>query len=131
MLALGQQFVAELYGCDPATLDDAAAIEASLVRAAEAAGATVLGKLLHRYKPQGVSGVVVIAESHLAIHTWPEFGYAAVDLFTCGEGLHPARCFEVLKESLRAGSSSVTEIQRGLLAGTGRRATASGASYQP
>ena len=78
-------------------------------------GATVLGESFHPFQPQGVSGVVVIAESHLSIHTWPEYGYAAVDIFTCGTSVQPEKAVEVLIEKLGAKDHSLTEIQRGLL----------------
>lgn len=88
MRALGTQIVADLYDCDSAVLDDLPRIEAAMVEAAERSGAHIVTRCFHRFSPHGVSGVVVIAESHLAIHTWPEHGYAAVDLFTCGETLN-------------------------------------------
>jgi S-adenosylmethionine decarboxylase proenzyme len=81
---LARQLTLDLYDCTPACLNDLDFVRAALQNAAHAIGATVVQTVLHRFSPQGVSGVVVIAESHLAIHTWPEHGYAAVDLFTCG-----------------------------------------------
>lgn len=88
-LALGVQILADLYQCDPAVLNDPALIQAAMIEAARRSGATIVADCFHRFSPHGVSGVVVIAESHLAIHTWPEHGYAAVDLFTCGATLRP------------------------------------------
>lgn len=87
-----------------------------MVSAAIDCGAVVLGESFHRFSPQGVSGVVVIAESHLSIHTWPEYGYAAVDIFTCGNTVNPEKAAEVLIEKLGAENPSLMEIQRGLLA---------------
>lgn len=115
MRALGQQLLVELYHCDHAILNDVDLIEAHMLQAAEVAGATIVEKTFHHFSPHGVSGVVVIAESHLAIHTWPEYGYAAVDLFTCGDTIMPDPCFEYLKEALKAESYSVTEMKRGIL----------------
>jgi len=69
--------------------------------------------VFHLFNPHGISGVVVIAESHLAVHTWPEYGYSAVDIFTCGEEVDPWRAFHYLKERLRAGSTSTVEVHRG------------------
>ncbi len=66
-------------------------------QAAEEAGATIVDSSFHRFLPHGISGVVVIAESHLAIHTWPEYGYAAIDLFTCGDEVNPWKAFEFLR----------------------------------
>ena len=84
MRALGRHVLAEFYGCSPEILNDIVKIEKLMVDAALEAGAEVKEVIFHQFSPQGVSGVVVISESHLAIHTWPEFGYAAIDVFTCG-----------------------------------------------
>jgi S-adenosylmethionine decarboxylase proenzyme len=83
--------------------------------AARRCGATIVEKVFHTFNPHGISGVVVIAESHLAIHTWPEYGYAAVDLFTCGDDINPELAFEYLEARLQAGSYTVMEMRRGLL----------------
>jgi S-adenosylmethionine decarboxylase proenzyme len=85
--SLGSQLLLDLYDCDPVRLDDVEWVRSSMLDAAAAAGATVVESVFHRFSPWGVSGVVVISESHLAIHTWPEKGYAAVDVFTCGSEL--------------------------------------------
>lgn len=119
MRALGQQLLVELYNCDPDVLNDVNAIENHMEQAAEAAGATIVEKTFHHFSPHGVSGVVVIAESHLAIHTWPEYGYAAVDLFTCGSTILPEPCFEYLKAALKSTNYSVTEMKRGILSNVG------------
>jgi S-adenosylmethionine decarboxylase len=110
---LGRQVVAEFYACDPTILHDVDALRCHLLAAAERIGARVLGETFHRFASGGVSGTLVIAESHLSIHTWPEEGYAAVDLFTCG-GLDPRRGFESLGVALRAATGRMQEIVRGL-----------------
>ncbi|BAT70924.1 S-adenosylmethionine decarboxylase [Thermosulfidibacter takaii ABI70S6] len=115
MKRLGRHLLVEFYGCDPDALNDVRGIEECMVRAAEEAGATVVKSVFHLFNPHGVSGVVVIAESHLAIHTWPEYGYAAVDLFTCGETVDPWIAFEHLKEKLGAENMFTMEISRGQL----------------
>ena len=97
-------------------MNDVARIESSMVAAAEKAGATVINSTFHHFSPYGVSGVVVIQESHLAIHTWPEYGYAAVDLFTCGDSVDPWISFDHLKEAFGAGNYSALEMRRGSLA---------------
>jgi S-adenosylmethionine decarboxylase len=81
---LGKHVIAELYGCNSGFLDDESYLETALIRAAKVSGATVLDSMFRRFHPQGVTGVVLLAESHISIHTWPEKGYAAVDVFTCG-----------------------------------------------
>lgn len=110
----------EYYQCDSVVLNDRDRIAAAMVEAANLAGATVVEEVFHLFNPHGVSGVVVIAESHLSIHTWPEYGYAAVDLFTCGDEIRPEKAFEHLKRILKAGSVSVMELKRGVLEVQGR-----------
>ncbi len=102
----------ELHGCPPSILDDPARIEAVMVAAAEAGKATIVQRVFHQFAPQGVSGVVVVSESHLSVHTWPEHGYAAVDFFTCGEG-DPDAAVPVLREGLEAARVESRIVQRG------------------
>lgn len=110
--ALGNHILVEFMNCDPHIMNDVAAIERDMVGAAQKAGATVINSTFHHFSPYGVSGVVVIQESHLAIHTWPEYGYAAVDLFTCGE-MDAWISFDFLKECFGAKSYSALEMKRG------------------
>lgn len=90
--------------------------------AAKRSGATIVDEVFHLFNPHGVSGVVVIAESHLAIHTWPEYGYAAVDLFTCGEEVDPWQAYEFLKKRFKAQFTSTMELRRGELDILGKEA---------
>ncbi len=115
MNALGRQLLIELQDCDKEVLNDPGFLRDAIISAAIDCGATVLGESFHHFSPQGVSGMVVIAESHLSIHTWPEYGYAAVDIFTCGTSVEPEKAAEVLIEKLGARNHSLMEIQRGLL----------------
>ena len=115
MNALGRHLLIELQDCDKEVLNDLSFLRDAMVEAAIDCGATVLGESFHHFNPQGVSGVVVIAESHLSIHTWPEYEYAAVDIFTCGTSVEPEKAVEVLVEKLGAKNHSLMEIQRGLL----------------
>ena len=85
-----------------------------MLRAAEETGATVIGKIFHQFSPQGVTGVVAIAESHLCIHTWPEFSYAAVDIFTCGENFDPTEAAKLIIAGLESSDAEITEIDRGV-----------------
>jgi S-adenosylmethionine decarboxylase proenzyme len=103
----------EYYGCDAGLLQDRGLIEELLERAAAAAGATVVGKVFHRYSPQGVSGVVLVAESHFSIHTWPEHRFAAADFFTCGD-CRPEDAHPVLRRGLRAEHAEVMVLDRGM-----------------
>jgi len=115
MNALGRQLLVEFYGCDSNGLNDKEMLRTALRDAAILAGATIVADVFHEFNPHGISGVVVIAESHLAIHTWPEFGYAAVDLFTCGEDISPDLAMQHLKTQLKAEHVSMIELKRGVL----------------
>lgn len=95
-------------------MNDAAALEQALRAAAEAANTTVVQAIFHRFAPQGVSGVVVIEESHLSIHTWPEVGYAAVDFYTCGEG-EPEAADATLRGALKPDRTELMVVERGLV----------------
>jgi S-adenosylmethionine decarboxylase len=106
--------LAEIFECDFDILNDLKKVEEIMVNAALEAGAEVREFVFHKFSPQGVSGVVVISESHLAIHTWPELGYAAVDVFTCGESVNPWDACNYLTASFRAGRMDAKEIKRGL-----------------
>ncbi len=111
---LGTQLLIDLYDCEHRILDSKKAVEKALVQAARAINATVVETVLHRFSPQGVSGVVVIAESHLAVHTWPEHGYAALDVFTCSSLMDPDRIVEELKKAFSASRSESRMVMRGL-----------------
>ena len=114
MRALGRHVLAEFYGCSPEVLNDTEKIEKMMVDAALEAGAEVKEVIFHQFSPQGVSGVVVISESHLAIHTWPEFGYAAIDVFTCGSTVDPWVSCHYLKKYLISERMAAKEIKRGI-----------------
>lgn len=111
----GKHILAEYFECECTYLDSEQAIRELMLEAASASGATIVGNIFHHFSPQGVTGVVVIAESHLAIHTWPEYRYASVDLFTCGSHLDPWVGFEYLKERLQSRKWMSKEIIRGTL----------------
>jgi S-adenosylmethionine decarboxylase len=118
--ARGTHIICELSGCDKRVLTDLSRVQSIMVAAAKEANAEVLKVAFHRFQPQGVSGVVVIAESHLSIHTWPETGYAAVDFYTCGDHTDPWRACEYAAEKLGAQSMLTTEVKRGIASSNGR-----------
>jgi S-adenosylmethionine decarboxylase len=118
--ALGTHIVCELSGCDAAKLTDVDAVRTMMEAAAKAANASIVTSAFHRFQPQGVSGVVVIEESHLSIHTWPETGYAAMDFYTCGDHTDPWAACEYAAEALDAKTMLTTEMKRGVEAATGR-----------
>ncbi len=115
MNALGRHLLVELHDCDREALNDIDLIREVMLQAAIDCGAEVLGDSFHRFSPQGVSGVVVIAESHISIHTWPEHGYAAADVFTCGTKVNPEIAAEVLIAKLGSKNHTLMEIPRGIL----------------
>jgi S-adenosylmethionine decarboxylase len=117
MKILGRHLIAEYIDCAPGKLDDLPFLERCLLEAVRRSGATIVKSTFHRYAPQGVSGVVVIAESHMSVHTWPEYNYAAVDFFTCGQSVDPYKANEYLKEMLGSPNACVTEISRGIPSG--------------
>jgi S-adenosylmethionine decarboxylase proenzyme len=106
-----RHLLVEYHGCDPDVLDDAERIPQVLRQAAEAAGASIVGCCFHRFTPHGVSGTLLIEESHLSIHTWPERGHAAVDFYTCGEA-DPLLAHEVLRRNLGARSFELVVLRR-------------------
>ncbi len=112
---LGQHVLAEFFECDPNVLNSISKVEKYMIDAALECGATIVQKCFHMFNPYGVSGVVIISESHLAIHTWPELGYAAVDLFTCGSSCDPMVAYEFLKKKFNSRSANYTELKRGII----------------
>ncbi len=110
---LGRHILVEYYNCNSDILKDHKKIEELLNEAAVLSGATVVTSTFHHFNPWGVSGAVIISESHLTIHTWPEFGYAAVDLFTCGDKVNPWIGFDFLEKNLDAEKSESYELSRG------------------
>lgn len=111
---LGVQLMAEMWECNPVQIDDPQKIEAIMLEAAKKAGAEVIGSMFHEFEPQGVSGVVVISESHLTIHTWPELSYAAMDIFTCGETVDPWVALELMAKHFETEEIQTMEISRGM-----------------
>jgi S-adenosylmethionine decarboxylase len=109
---VGKHCILELYACDASKLNDESFIRTTIATAAREAGATVLQLISHRFQPQGVTGLVLLAESHLSIHTWPESGYAAVDVFTCGDHTMPERACLALVHALAAGHYKLSSFRR-------------------
>lgn len=116
MHALGTHLLVELKDCtNLKLLNDLKKVEEILVSAAKEAKATIVETCFHKFSPFGISGVVVIAESHLTIHTWPEYGYAAIDIFTCGEMLQPAIAASYLIDKFKSRNPSLVEMKRGII----------------
>ncbi len=115
MKSLGRHVLAEMYDCDPDILNDHEKVEDILIDGAKAAKATIIESVFHKFNPYGVSGVVVIQESHFTIHTWPEYKYAALDCFTCGEEINPWTAFEYIAKKLKSKNYTTMEVNRGTL----------------
>ena len=113
--ALGTHLLLELRDCNRRTLGNLEFVQETLKNAALEAKATIVEVAFHEFSPFGISGMVVIAESHLAIHTWPEYGYAAVDVFTCGDLIDPRVAANYLIEKFKSKDPSIIEIKRGIL----------------
>jgi len=109
----GVHFTAEFARCDSEKISSLQFVERTLLRAARECGATVVGHLFKLLEPQGVSGVVLIAESHITIHTWPEDNYAAVDIFTCGKKMQPKIALSILKKEFGAEKVITKSFKRG------------------
>ncbi len=112
---LGYQTMVELYGCDRNLIDDEQIVEKILLELTDLIQLTVVNSVIHHFSPIGVSGVVVIEESHVAIHTWPEHNYVAIDFFTCNEQYDVTKGIAFLKEKFKAEQVETKEITRGSL----------------
>ncbi len=110
---LGHHVLVEMYRCDNEFLNDPKYLEKILSEAAYLAGATIVNQVFHRFNPHGVSGVVVISESHLTIHTWPEYGYASLDLYTCGNQIDSHKALNYIRNKIGAQHTSTVELRRG------------------
>lgn len=111
--ALGTHVLVELRDCDANALDDLQNVESTLINTARRIGATIIGHAFHQFSPQGVTGVVIIAESHICIHTWPEHGYAAVDIFTCGDTSGLEEAVQQIADAFGSRDRSVVTLMRG------------------
>lgn len=114
MDVIGRHVIAELWDCDREKLNDVDFIEKTLVKAALDAGAEVREVVFHKFAPQGISGVVIISESHLTIHSFPEHEYASVDVYTCGKRISPQVAVRIISDALEAKKTEEIEFPRGV-----------------
>ena len=112
MKSVGKHLVMELWGCK--SLNSVEVVELALREATEACNATLLDLSVHPFSPIGITGVAVVSESHIIIHTWPEYDYAAVDVFTCGNS-DPAQTIPVFRRHFAPRKSQVMVIERGII----------------
>lgn len=110
----GIHLIAEFWGGK--IIEDSREIEKILILAAKKSGNTPLKTVIHKFSPQGITGVLLLAESHIAIHAWPEWNYVAIDIFTCGNKAMPQKALEYLKEKFKPKKVQFQEIKRGVIA---------------
>lgn len=109
---IGKHALFELHGGNPNLLNDEDFVKSALTEAAEVAGATLLSLVSHKFSPQGVTAVALLSESHLSLHSWPEFGFASIDCYTCGSHTDPEAACKSLKDAFEATYSSIRLLRR-------------------
>ncbi|MFC4403695.1 adenosylmethionine decarboxylase [Gracilibacillus xinjiangensis] len=114
MDTMGRHVIAELWECNLDILNDMERLEKTFVNAALKAGAEVREVAFHKFAPFGVSGVVIISESHLTIHSFPEHGYASIDVYTCGDIIDPHVAVQYIQDELDAKTTEIIEVPRGM-----------------
>lgn len=114
MQRIGRHLILELWGCDSEHINSIETIERAMRETVDACGATLLDVRVYPFTPQGVTGVAILSESHLMVHTWPEHGYAAVDIFTCGYHTDPNKAVPVLRRYFLPDRVQVMEMNRGI-----------------
>ena len=113
MASIGSHCILELHGCPSSLLNDKHAVLEAIRKAAKLANSTLLNEVAHRFEPQGVTALALLAESHISVHTWPELGYAACDVFTCGDEAVPEMACHHLVEALEADRYELRRLPRG------------------
>ncbi|MEN3046255.1 MAG: adenosylmethionine decarboxylase [Candidatus Hydrothermales bacterium] len=114
MKPVGEHYIVEASGCDPEIIGNVEKVQEILVKAAHKANVKIWAVSFHRFPPQGVSGVIVISESHISVHTWPEYSYVALDIYTCGEHSNPEAAVNFALQEFKAENVHISEITRGL-----------------
>ena len=112
MTRLGIHLIADFFECDPSVINNAESVEKIMTESVKISGATIIKPFFHRFSPHGISGIIVVAESHFAIHTWPEHYAAAVDIFSCGEFNYTDALIHI-RNSFKSAENSVVQIWRG------------------
>ena len=112
LATLGRHCILDAYGCNPIYLDDEDFVRGAIKKAVTCSGATLLQLIAHKFQPQGVTALALLSESHIALHTWPELNYVAVDVFTCGKHTDPDAACTLLKKEFEAESSVIKVFDR-------------------
>ena len=113
MKYLANHQIVEFNHCEESKIDNSDFVREIFLKAAELGNATVINECFHKFSPHGITGVLVIAESHISIHTWPEHKYAAVDIFSCGNKVDYNKIIDYLKDKLKCKSCSSISVNRG------------------
>ena len=111
----GEHYLVDFSGCDPAKISNVEEVRRVFLQAAEESKARIVGELFHQFDPVGVSGVLLIEESHFSVHTWPENAFVGVDIFTCGEEMEAPVAIESLRQAFDAEDVVVKILVRGQL----------------
>ena len=112
-LELGKHYLIELVDCRHEVIDDESTLRSALLKAVTLSGAKIIKDVFHKFAPQGVTGVIVISESHVAVHTWPEHNYVACDVFTCTSRMKVDLFISEFKKSIGAAEVFISEVPRG------------------
>ncbi|MCK4665693.1 adenosylmethionine decarboxylase [Candidatus Dependentiae bacterium] len=112
-MALGIEILCDFYNCNKEKMSDKNEIEKIIIKAVEESGATIIETKLFLFSPYGLTGLIIITESHFSIHTWPEHGYIAIDYFTCNEKLDLSKTIEILKNYFEPENIDIKKISRG------------------
>lgn len=115
MKSLGVHSIVDCYDCDSILIDDLDYSKKIMLKSVELSGATVIDSVFHKFSPQGITGIIAIAESHFSIHTWPECGYCAIDIFTCGTTINNDIAVGIIKEGFKVERMIVSELKRGIV----------------
>lgn len=113
MTTLGRHLILEMWGCCNETINNVDAIKEILTKTTEVIKATLVDVICHRFSPYGVTGVAILAESHISVHTWPEYGYAAADIFICGNTVSPQNAASYMAQAFHAKEISTVKLKRG------------------
>lgn len=112
-MELGRHALADLYNCNNEILDDVTKIKEVIEISCKEANLTVVESIYHKFEPIGVSGVTILSESHITIHTWPEYNFASIDAFTCGNNMDPTLVCNILADKLKSDKTNIKEYKRG------------------
>lgn len=112
-MGVGKHAIADIYMCNCPNMDNINYVKKLIFKSAKEANLTVVNSQFHKFNPIGISGVLILAESHLTIHTWPEYNYIAIDIFTCGQNINPSKACEKIAKNFKSNNYDIKEFERG------------------